>query len=250
MKIMLKPLIYICFSIFMSGTIMAKPYQPQVKGGYRHCIIMEYRAEGGKPISKIGHKRDSLVIDEKGHQTELITFSDGKITQSNRVENRYNDKGQLSEATYYSVEGKAVVRYAYFYDDKANLISDETKDGAGKVTAKANYKYDRNNFLIQTDYYTIENGKEVLTNSDLYKNDNKGNMIVQTNVQANGSKMDVTYVYVYDKNDNITKLTRTSFDNYKFVEEFKYDRFGNVIEDLYPDEKGKIVLRVVYNYTK
>ena len=239
----------VCVFLAVGYSSYAKPYQPQVKGGYRHCMSIEYRAQDGKPMSKIGQNRDSLVIDEHGNQIELISFSEGKLSQSNKIANRYNDKGQLSEATYYSADGKPVVTYAYTYDDNANLVGESTKNSDGKVTAKANHKYDRANILIQTDYIIIEDGKEVVTNSDLYKNDNNGNMIVQTNVQANGSKMDVTYEYVYDKNKNITKLTRTSFDNYKFVKEFKYDRFGNIIEELYPDDNGKIVMRVVYRFT-
>ena len=78
-------------------------------------------------MSKIGQKRDSLVFDEHGNQIELISFSEGKPAQSNNVANKYNDKGQLSEATYYSKDGKAVVSYIYTYDANANLISDETK---------------------------------------------------------------------------------------------------------------------------
>ena len=49
---------------------------------------------------------------------------------------------------------------------------------------------------------------------------------------------------------NISKLIRTSFDNYKFVKEFKYDSHGNITEELYPDDNGKIILRVEYRYTE
>ena len=239
-----------CLFVALGFASYAKPYQPQVKGGFRHCLSMEYRAPEGKPMSKIGQKRDSVVLDEHGNQIELISFTEGKPAQSNKVANKYNPKGQLSEATYYSKDGKAVVSYIFTYDANANLISDETKNSDGKTTAKAYYKYDKNNFLIQTDYIVIENDKEVLTNSDIYQNDSNGNMIVQTNVQPNGSKMDVTYQYKYDSCKNISKLIRTSFDNYKFVKEFKYDSHGNIIEELYPDDKGKIILRVEYRYTE
>jgi YD repeat-containing protein len=255
----------------------AKPYQPQVKGGFKSFTTTEYRYDAGKPTPKSVEKISTTILDKNGNMVETIFYEKGKITQKFKITNKYDEKGLLIETIYFDMKGKPFNKNSYNYDSRTNKINDTTKNASGEITQIGTYVYDKNDFLIQEIHKVRIDKDEFSTGVTYFKNDKFGNRIEEyanntseisanvsseinlddkaknksdVSVQSKNSGTKITYNYKYDKQNNIIKDVRTSFDNFKLVHEYKYDEFGNITEILYPDDKGKIVMKNVNEYSK
>ena len=56
--------------------------------------------------------------------------------------------------------------------------------------------------------------------------------------------------YFYDSRGKMIKSIYHVSDGELFIKEYKYDQFGNILEEIYPDEKGKIQMITKYVYVK
>lgn len=265
-------------TIFLNQIVFSKPYQPQVNGGFRSVVVMEYRYSGSKVNMNSGVKSYSSKFDEHGNLIEMISYENNKISSTIRLKNKYNSKGLLVELAYFDETGKPTGKFSYGYDDNANMILDTMYNAQGEMTTKGYHKYDKNNFLIEETYVVKIDSTEWSKGTTYFQNDKWGNKIVESanhsmNISAevtsevnleNGvtkSKVNtnqtpsqsldkITYEYKYDDKGNILRQVRTSFDGYKLIHEFKYDEFGNIIEQISFDEKGKPYLKTVFEYSK
>jgi hypothetical protein len=259
-----------------------KPYEPQVKGGYKSCTATEYRYKSGKIVNKSGEKINTVIIDDKGSPIESIYYENNKISQKNKSINKYDSKNLLIETVIFDGTGKPMYKIAFAYDEQTNMIGDTTyKLTDGDVWQRGSYKYDKNNFLIEETHEVRIDSNEFSKGTTYYKNDKNGNKIEEsairsldisanvssevnlnnkdnqskseTSVQSNSNYSTVKYEYKYDKNNNIIKQTRIGIDDFKLVKEYKYDNFGNIIEEFYPSDdsdKDKNSMRRVYEYSK
>jgi hypothetical protein len=134
-----------------------------------------------------------------------------------------------------------------------------------EITSIGLWKYDQNNFLIEQTYLVkVEN--EFVTSTTYFINDKYGNVIEEsanhsseTNIEvtidvdlsSNNSTSSVknsntsadnldkvTYEYKYDSKGNVIWSQRNGIGGTKLVKSFKYDDFGNLIEEIYYDENN------------
>ncbi len=130
----------IVFALVISLTILcqyqnySKPAEPQVKGGYKSFTVKEFRYNAVKQHKK-GEITYIQILDEKGNKIESISYGEKNKAYKNKIENKYNSVGLLSEMLMYNIEGKQAVKFTYNYDEKKNLITDITYDNKGKKTA-------------------------------------------------------------------------------------------------------------------
>ena len=275
-RIYVSILLFLLFSLQFQ--ISAKPYQPAVKGGFKSCTVTEYRYNDSKDMAKSGQISYSLSLDEKGNPIEMIYYDNNKISSLHKIINNYNSKGLPVESIFCDAMGKAAERHCFVYDDATNMVLDTLFNSKGEATTIGHHIYDKNNFMTEEIYEVKIDTNEFSKGVTYFKNDKHGNKIEESanrsmsvtaevsgeiNLETGKSKKDakvvestdknldkVTYEYKYDDKGNILRSVRTSFDNYKFVKEYKYDEFGNIKEELSPDEKGKIIMKMVYEYKK
>ncbi|OGU58172.1 MAG: hypothetical protein A2X64_06915 [Ignavibacteria bacterium GWF2_33_9] len=265
----------ISIMVLFQYNIFAKPYQPQVKGGFKSCTVTEYRYKPGKIVLKNGEMSYAQNFDAHGNQIELIYYENNKISSKNKVENKYNTAGLLSESVYFDKTGKVSTKFTYSYDDKTNLIGNVTYNAKGEVTERGSYVYDKNDFMIEETHEVKIGENEFYKGTTKYINDAHGNKIAEIavrssnvsvsasseqNLENNENKSEVKteesaappdtvkYEYVYDVKGRIAKETRIGVDGFKFVKGYKYDAFGNLKEQIYFDENNKPVMTTVFEF--
>ena len=230
--------------------LTSKPEKPNVLGSYTKCdeIEIRYKPAGSNKIeSKV--KTATNYYDEKGYIIKTDNYEEDKIIFTGVIKNKYNEKNQLIETEFYNKD-KLIQKNTYEYDQKSNKIASHNFNEKNVEIQSVKYNYDKNDFLTKEIFYNRENNKDVFTNSNTFINDKFGNRIEEINEQPSGSKSKVTYKYKYDKNNNITREERISFDNFKFVREYRYDEFGNIIETHYFDDNVKLVMIRKMEYSK
>ena len=90
MKTCLITFLFISLIFLSPVSVSAKKYQPHVKGGFKSLTLTDYRYESGYKDAKSIEKTATLNFDEKGNQIEIISYSEGKVAQKNKIENKYN----------------------------------------------------------------------------------------------------------------------------------------------------------------
>ncbi len=243
-------LLFVILNLLIQIAI-SKPEKPSVSGGFTKCDEIEIRYEpagSNKIKSKI--KVGTTIFDEKGYLIKMISYDEGKVSFTGILKNKYNENNLIIESEYYTDAGKMFRKETYEYDKNMNKIFSHTYNEKNEEVSSIKYDYDKNNFLIKEIYYIRENNKDVFTNSNTLKNDKNGNRIEEINEQISGSQSKVIYQYKYDDKNNIIREVRTSFDNYKFIREYKYDEFGNMTETHYFDDNGKLALIRKLEYSK
>jgi hypothetical protein len=260
----------------------AKPYEPQVKGGFKSCTTTEYRYKAGKIVNKSGEINETRNFDDKGNMVEVISYEQNKMSNKYKMTLKYDSRNLPIEEISFDENVKPKFKVTYAYDEKSNKIGDTSLlVSKGEVWQRGSYKYDKNNFLIEETHEVRIDSNQYSKGTTYFKNDDKGNKIIESavrsaeisaevnseqnlsdkdgrskddvKVQSKGEYSAVTYKYNYDSKGNIIKIIRISTDGYKFVKEFKYDQFGNVTEEFYPpadDDKEKYSLRRVFVYKK
>lgn len=165
---------------------------------------------------------------EKG-KTEYQYGKDGKMESSVTK----NDKGQITKHVYYE-DGKAEVE-EFEYDNKGNVSKEKTTRRDG-TTQEIEYKYDKDGRVSKETIINSDGSREVVT----YKYDAKGRIVGKTEqgVNSNGSKIDISETYGYDKNGRINEITDK--DGNKRVYNYKddcvttvtvLDKDGNIVEE-------------------
>ena len=154
MKTCLITFLFISLIFLSPVSVSAKKYQPHVKGGFKSLTLTDYRYESGYKDAKSIEKTATLNFDEKGNQIEIISYSEGKVAQKNKIENKYNSDGLLIESVYFDVSGNLAARFTFHYDNNTNIIYDTTYNALGEVKDRGAYKYDKNNFLIEETHDT------------------------------------------------------------------------------------------------
>jgi hypothetical protein len=277
MKKSLITAIAISLFLIIENQSYTKPAEPQVKGGFKNCSVTDYRYKSGKIDMKAGVKTYSSTFDDKGNQIELVTYEDNKLSQRIKVENKYNPKGLIIETVYFDAAGKPYTKFTYGYDEKTNMVYDTNYNNKGEVTQRGFYKYDGNNFLIEETHEVRIDSAEFVKGTTYYKNDKYGNKIeesaihssnasvevnAEVNLETKESKNDiktseskgpietVTYEYKYDDKHQIIRDVRNGIGGTKLIHEYKYDKFGNMIEQISFDDNNKPALKTVFEYSK
>jgi hypothetical protein len=262
----------------ISNFCFSKPYKPQVMGGFSSVEVFEYRYKGGKINQKPEDEYYTILLDDKGNPIEMNFYEKNKITARNKIQNKYNDKGLIIETTMFDVNGNAIEKHSFAYDDATNMVRDTIYDDKGSVRTIGHHIHDKDNFIVQEIYEVKIDSNEFSKGVTYIRNDRYGNPIEEsanrsstisaeisseTNLGTGETKGEskveetptqnldkITYEYKYDAKGNIIRQVRTSFDGYKLINEYKYDEYGNMTEQISLDDKGKPGLKRVFKYKK
>ena len=263
--------------ILIAELLISKPYEPQAKGGFSTCIGYEIRTKTGKFDEKAKVKTDIQTFDKYGNAIKMISYSYGKEYKNN-IENKYNEKGLLIETKVFDPTEKYFSRNTYEYDENNNRIADTSFSMEGEPNYIGTYKYDKNNFLIEESHAYLSENKWT-SSPTYYLNDEYGNKLEESSkhsstttlevaidvdlgsnttqsqvnkVEEEASLEKVTYKYKYNDKKQVIWSIRYGIGGTKLIHSYKYDDFGNIIEEITYDEndESKPLLKRIYEYKK
>lgn len=213
----------------------------------------------GQPIvRRYEYDKEGLLIAEYENDIPLLTFSTtlsekgSKICKTTRYEEgevvrertaTYDKEGHLiKEYTCHNNESKNTIFYSY--DSKGNLIETASYNGNEELSIRKRYRYDEkgNPIEVSIDLFTMNQSFRWYY---AYSYDRFGNVIEK---QAD----DQIWAYTYDKDNNKTiekvyKKSKGLHGGNELCETHKFDSHGNVIEEIYYDEKSLAIRTVCRN---
>lgn len=202
------------------------------------------------------------IIEQK-YDDPGVTWDD-KI-QKYRYNFIYSPAGELIEKNYYDSDGKMTKKKidnkadvkkdaGIKKDNKGNIIQEEGMDEIGKYRFKYIYEYDAGGNIIKTKVMESREAdgykNEVISDQRNFKYKNGKMTEKETILGENGTKI----FYTYDENGNC--LTHGQYHSgggdLFFVNEFKYNSQGLIIEDISYSVNGTKRVsnrRSVFEYT-
>lgn len=216
-----------------------------------------------------GKKKDIYTYDKKGRLILLRRYDErGKVNRSSQY--RYNQQNKIHKTTvkgegyasefYHDYDasgrlisinrrvtkgkekGKLDSKSVYIYDDRNNIIQEDSYNSKNKHVTSTYYTYDQNNNCIGQLYYYVdrENDKG---NGKRYKRNAEGK-IIETTIITNGEpNPDVEYS-TYRNSLLVARDDKASHM------EWKYDSYGNETEAtiLMKGTNALIVKKITYVY--
>ncbi len=187
----------------------------------------------GDTIKQIYSIRD---LDSIGRETRIQYFREGKL--SYRADCSFNYKNKLiKEDIILDFFGTMDTSTAYYFYDRKGRLKKKITMKYKEVVGKIKYFYDGKNSLL--DRERRSNGM-----SAVYKYDSLGNN-TEIEYSQNGDRNYIVKYDYNDKNQNIHSTTSAYPDwhNYNL-----YDKYGNLVEFLRFNDKGKLIQRIKYYY--
>jgi len=154
-------------------------------------------------------------------------------------ESKYNTVEKMGEVQKWERTGSSTI---YIFNDKGNLIEDNSSNPDGTIFEKHTYKYDGNGNLIEMYWY---NPYGSLAGKSTYKYDGNGSMIEENFYNPYGSLAGKS-TYKYDSNGNRIEINNSTPPYYSWKFTFKYDGNGNEIESNSYKQDGSLDLKSTY----
>jgi serine/threonine protein kinase len=253
-------------NIVTSGHGVAKTYTYYDTVGF--VTEVKYFSEDGTPVLYDGYYASfRREYDKYGNSTKWSYFDNNDMptvdeTNVSVYEFLY-DKGIYKGVKHYGVDGTPVFNsdgyagYEFEFDVKGNRASKRFFDQSGNTAenyegvATITYRYNqKNNLRIQKTSCNIKNG---VVSDYHYKYDDKGNLLEEYAVDANGKLLQISKDYgavkvksEYDDKGNKTREYYTDlsdkrvFNKQKYCDRrYTYDDKRNIKEVLHFDEKGQ-----------
>ena len=191
-------------------------------------------------LEKDNLKEYSLSIFNKdGNFTSFINKSD-------KIINKYNSKGKLTEQSYYNLEGNLYFKNVYLYNSLGHIIETNVYDSEGKIMRKGAYTSDEEGNIVEG--ITFDERIEIMK-KDIYKYDKKGNMIENIYYDSDGG-LSGKEIYKYDKKGNmIEHMYYDSDGSLRGKKIFICDSKGNNTEIKYYDNSGSLLTQIGNEYT-
>jgi YD repeat-containing protein len=154
---------------------------------------------------------------------------------------KYNEYRQLFEVEHYSAKNKLSDISRYTYDDQQNLVEIVVKTVKGSVKQHLFYEY-KDGKLSQI----IDEARffKIVT-----KYDDHGNPLEEQNFRDADAPPSVTrYINAYDKNNMLVeKHTIFPLSDSDWVDQYKYDSDGRLIEENRSRNKAVSIVKHSYN---
>ena len=131
----------------------------------------------------------------------------------------YDENGNKIKICRYDYDDLSY-KYTHKYDEKGNIVEDNSYDSDGSLSSKHTYKYDEKGNIVEDNNYNFDG--RLFDSKTTYKYDEKGNMIEETYYDSDGIpdykytykyKSKYTCKYEYDKNNNWTQ--QVTYENNK-----------------------------------
>ncbi len=196
-------------------------------------------------------KKVEVNYDEDGNVTSKFTREyfaegilslykheyDGEVYDQDKYER--DEDGRIIKLTEGVGDDKKVFNFTYEKDGKLYVATGKcTKD---EVTYKIEYAYEKDE-LVRTKEYE----DNVLT----FSSEKEGN--VETNKYFEDGELKRTYIYEYDKKDNLIRreYKDETDPSENYVDTYIYDKKENLLEYNSTNSDGDVTERVVYEYDK
>lgn len=194
--------------------------------------------DNGKSVSKL-YSTKHFVYDEKG----LLTKSYMDDNEKNATEYKCDAAGNVLEQTdYFMGKVSRILRFSYKYDGRGNIteecqytpeIPGDKKTDTGKEKEKKEYKYDKNDFMLEQvqSSYTHDGKEHYLKQERVFKytpdeHQNPVEVIssvctypeprAQDQEKRYADGIPVTMEYTYDEQGNWTNRKRTQGEQVTF----------------------------------
>lgn len=160
--------------------------------------------------------------DINGHNIEMNFYdSNGECLGGNTP--KYDERGDLIEEISFDCDRKFNGKIIYKYDSNRKNVEKNEYNSDESISVKTTYKYDDNGYLIERN-----NQKSsldgVFNNKDIFKNDDKGNIIEKITVGGDFPGKTV-YNYKYDLKGNWIKRITFQNDIPKNIDEREIEYF-------------------------
>jgi len=154
------------------------------------------------------------TLDDGGKITEMDLYkSDGSLISKNM--RKYDANGNLIESDSYDNGGNNAGKSTFVYDDKGNLTVSSNYNSSGVLVVRTIFTQYDNTGEYNEETFT----SPIFKYHHLYKHDDKGNMTEMKVLNKDGSTLDFTYQYEYDKMGNWIRKTV-----------FKDDKLQSILE--------------------
>jgi hypothetical protein len=168
-----------------------------LKGNVRHVAV--YSVIDGDRVAKVStmhYEYDPPPMKTKSPKSDL-KVGDQRYTY--KFKYKYDDKGNRTETSWYSNDGKLSSRYVSRYDEMGNEIEWIRYTGDGKIESRRTSKYDEKGNEIEKTYF---DGNDLVKGkfSYTFEFDSKGNWIKRNSsrwVTKNGKSYFEPYEVTY-----------------------------------------------------
>ena len=121
-------------------------------------------------------EKSNYQYNENGKMKEAIFNSNTEYGLNGKYEYKYNDKNELIESKYFSLEGVIEDYSTFGYDKNGNLVLSNHFNDNGDLIKRTIYKYnDKNKLIEEADY----NNKDIIVKFKKNQYDQFGNIYKQ-----------------------------------------------------------------------
>lgn len=174
----------------------------------------------------------------------IATIKDDKIEkkQIRKMQfSQYDKEGKKVEEQFYKPNGKPDVKHTHKYDGKGDLVRIEAEwaDFVGLFTGLNIYTYDNKGNLIEEETYDSE--------KFVYKYDEKGNLVERSQLFDEDKREKTLYKYD-DEGNKIEAYIYNSDEVLQFKSTYMYDKKGNLVEEIRDHDSEGYTLEIEYKY--
>lgn len=196
----------------------------KLKGKVKSYVQTSYKVKGLGKDNKLNIGdvigEEKISFNEKGNKIKAYSsYADILI-----VGYEYDEKDNLIHNNTYTTLGKLIEEVTFRYDNNGNKIEMNRSKPNG-IKRKCSYGYDKVGNLIQEKCYDAD---DMPRSKVIYKYDENNNQIEKDSYNSSG-KSDIKINYYYDSEGNKIKEATTFYEKLSGNVIYQYDNKGNVI---------------------
>lgn len=170
-------------------------------------------------------------FNKKGFITDFYVYQSEKMIWKQK--NNFNSNNQLIDSTRYLENGDIMSKTIFAYDSN-NLLTESNYYFKGSLydsfmhKHKSIYKHDNEGVLLEEKVIYDGPSSSNFVRIYEYEKDGSFDIVIRKSIRSDGSFKDM-FADKYDTNGNKVMSEYKNPESYSIVN-YKYDRFGNVIE--------------------
>ena len=191
------------------------------EGNEKYSYSYEYNKQGDliKEVEKNEEETDVRVYEyeytDKGQIENRVLFENDEFSYEKRF--TYDDKGNLIKEESFNEEGQSNIVFEYTYDNNNNVIGEKYQGPS--LTMVTEKRYDANGNEIES--MTFENDNSYPSIWSTYEYDEKGNCIKSNSVDIDGI-IDSWKIMEYDDKGREIKCTSHTIEGLESIRECEY----------------------------
>jgi YD repeat-containing protein len=196
---------------------------------------------GDDEFRKITYK-----YDKKTGETEITTTDADDIIKKVTKE-KFNKEGYLTEETEYGPSGDLIYKTIYTYNSSNKVLKETKYNKSGNIQRFTDFIYDNSNNLTEK---TTKSSDDNVIEKVTYLYDGSGNR-TEENVYKREGNINEKYTYKYEGNNRIEEIKLNADGKMVYKVTCKFDGSGNKTERiLYAADGETISVKMNYKYDK